>query len=47
LKKLKKLKKFYRKDIITIPSFFDKTLVHNLLGNKKAKKLGIVIISFL
>ncbi len=34
---IKKLKKFYRKDIITISNFFNKKLVQNFLGNKKAK----------
>ena len=34
---IKKLKKFYRKDIITVPNFFNKQSVHKLLDNKKAK----------
>ena len=34
---IKKLKKFYRKDIITIPSFFNKKLFNDILGKKKAK----------
>ena len=34
---IKKLKKFYRKDIVAIPNFFNKKLFLNVLGNKKAK----------
>ena len=34
---IKKLKRFYRKDIITIPEFFDKTLIQKYLNKKKAK----------
>ena len=34
---IKKLKRFYRKDIITIPEFFDKTSIQKYLNKKKAK----------
>ena len=34
---IKKLKNFYRKDIITISDFFNKDLVNGYLGKKKAK----------
>jgi hypothetical protein len=34
---IKKLKKFYRKDIITISDFFNKDLVNGYLSKKKAK----------
>ena len=34
---IKKLKKFYRKDIITLPEFFEKTLIKRYLNKKKAK----------
>jgi len=34
---IKKLKRFYRKDIITVPEFFDKTSIQKYLNKKKAK----------
>lgn len=34
---IKKLKKFYRKDIVTYPNFFDKGLISKRFKNKKAK----------
>ena len=34
---IKKLKRFYRKDIITIPEFFNKSSIQKYLNKKKAK----------
>ena len=34
---IKKLKKFYRKDVITVPDFFKKSLIRKYLNKKKAK----------
>ena len=39
---IKKLKKFYRKDIITIPEFFNKFVVSKYLKKKKAKIISTI-----
>jgi len=39
---IKQLKKYYRKDIITYPNFFDKDLINNKFKNKKAKVITTI-----
>ena len=43
---IKKLKKYYRKDIITYPNFFDKELISEKFKNKKSKIITTISIFY-